>query len=149
MGQKKFGVTTYVIVAIALGALYFVGKTVTPPPAAPPVEVKPVNAKAPDPQSQAKRDYEEKKAAEQQKSRAQQLRDMAAHMKPTTPQANVKAFNPNGIDTESTTYWQNPEIKEGAKGVKAMAAKVAAARAKMPPPEAPHMQKSAPMDTSH
>ncbi|MCW3054711.1 MAG: hypothetical protein JWN14_3881 [Chthonomonadales bacterium] len=148
MGNKKFGLTTYVIVGISLVALYFVGKTVTPPPAAPPVEVKPITAKSPEAPSQPKKEFEERKAAEQAKSRAQQIKEMSAHTK-ATPASNVATFNPNGIDTESTTYWQNKSIKEGAVGVKEMAAKVAAAKAKMPPPEPPHMQKSAPVDTSH
>ena len=55
MGNKKFSLTTYVIIVIALGALYFVGKTVTPPPAAPPdpVMCPPVPPGTPDPEEHA------------------------------------------------------------------------------------------------
>jgi len=149
MGKKKFSLTTYVIVGIALVALYFVGKTVTPPPAAPPVEVKPITAQAPATPMADKEKYEEKQVADAAKARrAQQIREMSAHA-PTKQQANVPTFNPNSIDTESTTYWQNKSIKDGEKGVQEMTAKVAAAKAKMPPPKAPQLQAPTPVGTSH
>jgi len=148
MGNKKFGLTTYVIVGISLVALYFVGKTVTPPPAAPPVEVKPVTSQSPAAPSEDKRKLEETRAAEQAraaKSREQMIRETAAHVK-TNPKANVKEFNPNGIDTEAT-YWQDKSIKDGDQGEKAMAAKVAAAKAKMPPPVQPRPASASPAPT--
>jgi len=147
MGNKKFGLTTYVIVGISLVALYFVGKTVTPPPAAPPVEVKPVTAQSPAVPSPTKQEYEARKAADQQKSRAEKIRETAAHVK-TNPQANGKEFNPNGIDVDSD-YWHDKSIQDGDKGEKAMAAKVAAAKAKMPPPPQPHAESTAPPPTQH
>src|SRR5579859_7979815 len=47
MGKKGFSATTFVLVAVLIGALFIVSKSVTPPPAAPPEPPKEPTAAAP------------------------------------------------------------------------------------------------------
>lgn len=148
MGNRRFSMTTYVLVGIALVALYFVGKMVTPPPAAPPKEATAASASngAPQPvvDSPEQRKREMEKEAQETKARTEKMKQMAAANKRAP--ANSKAFNPTTIDTEAD-YWQHYDM--GEKGTKEMRAKVEAALAKQKPrPNVPVMQKASPVNRS-
>ncbi|MCW3100076.1 MAG: hypothetical protein JWL77_5694 [Chthonomonadaceae bacterium] len=148
MGNRRFSLTTYVLVGISLVALYFVGKTVTPPPPAPPKDPTPVAAKAPPtppPASPDKMKFDETRAKEEAKARADRMKALAANAQ-KNPTANTKAFNPTSIDTDSD-YWQHAEA--GEKGVKEMRTRVAEALAKQKTqPVVPVQQKPSPINRS-
>ncbi len=145
MGTRRFSLTTYVLVGLSLGALYFVGRTVTPPPAAPPQEVAPASAvkvAAPQKPSPDKLKLEEEKDKAQVQARTMAMKAKMVQTK-NNPAANVKTFNPNMIDVESK-YWQDPKIKPGLQGEQEMTAKVEAAK-KNEKPNAPTPQTSPPV----
>jgi hypothetical protein len=148
MGNRRFSLTTYVLVGISLVALYFVGKTVTPPPPAPPKDPTPAASKTPPtpvPDSPDKQRFDETRAKEEAKARADRMKALAANAR-KNPDANAKAFNPNTIDTDSD-YWQHAET--GEKGVKEMRTKVADALAKQKTqPVVPVPQKPSPINQS-
>ncbi len=119
MGTRRFSVTTYILVGISLVALYFVGKTVNPPPVGPAKEITPVqpSAAATSAQSMKRQQEEEMRAKEQ----AKMVREYAAHSKKTTIVSKGIPFNPSGMDT-GNEYWQR--YGDGKKGVDAMQLKV-------------------------
>ena len=136
MGNKRFSMTTYVLVGISLVALYFVGKTVTPPPPVPPA------LPAASPAAAGPRPLADKQSQTDQHSRAEELsararqekqRKMMSLSHKNSP-VDSKAFNPNMIDT-TTGYWQ--EQKDGAQGAREMQAKVAKANAGLKQPTVP------------
>jgi hypothetical protein len=119
MGTRRFSVTTYILVGISLVALYFVGKTVNPPPVGPAKEIAPVRPSAAETSAQAmKRQQEEEMRAKEQ---AKMVKEYAAHSKKTTIVSKGIPFNPTGIDT-GNEYWQR--YGDGKKGVDAMQEKV-------------------------
>ena len=134
MGNRRFSMTTYVIVGVALGALYFVGKLVNPPPPAPPKEVTPVASTAPAhpatpaPPSAEQRQKEAAMQAEKQ-ARMERMQKIAKEAK-AKPAPKANAFNPTAIQTDAD-YWQH--YKDGKKGTEEIEKKVADALAKQPP----------------
>jgi hypothetical protein len=133
MGKRGFSLTTVVLVAVLIGALYMVGKTVNPPPPGPPEQ--PPAAKVTDkralpgkpgpggPMDPAKRaEMMKKMALEDQKRR---MSHMPPHGKPGSA-PTAKKFDPNSI--EITNDWTN-HMKPGAVGEQEMQQKVAEAKA--------------------
>jgi hypothetical protein len=135
MGNRRFSLTTFILVGVALGALYFVGKTVTPPPAAPPAAAKeaaPPPGPGPTQPQKAALDPDAKNlkpssgATAPAQDREARLKAMAQHMQKSPANPKPDAFNPASIDT-STDFWQH--ASDGEKGVKEMREKVAKALA--------------------
>jgi len=143
MGRKGFSPTTFVLVAVLIGALFLVSKTVTPPPPAPPeppkapaVSPAPAPGKGPaavaankvDPMAQRKEMMRKMQALSGQKG--------GPGTKGFKPPA--KTFNPNSIDVTSD-YWHQAQM--GSQGEATMRIKVEKAKAE----EAAHRVSIAPV----
>lgn len=138
MGNRRFSLTTYVLVGISLVALYFVGKTVTPPPPAPPAPPSASPAAAgprplADKQAQAQADQHSRAEEQSARARQEKQRQMMSAAHKSSP-VDSKAFNPNMIETDPR-YWQ--QQKDGAQGAKEMRAKVVKANAGLKQPTVP------------
>ena len=147
MGNRRFSVTTYVLVGISLFALYYVGKTVTPPPPVAPPEPRAAPGATPGPAKPNPAAAAEMKAHQEEEARRAKMRTdkMAEMMKAQKdhPMPNVKAFNPTTTDTDSD-YWQ--KYKMGQQGSKEMREKVAKALAEQKQhPDVPVKQRPSPV----
>ena len=133
MGNRRFSMTTYMLVGLSLVALYLVGKTVTPPPPAPPAPPPPARAPEPAPTALKKAVPDipgmvpdpPGSAERIAKDRAAQMdRMMAQHKKEVASAPKAGKFNPTSIET-GADYWQHAEM--GQKGAAEMRVKVAKA----------------------
>lgn len=127
MANRRFSPVTYALVGISLVMLYFVGKMVTPPPAAPPAPPvaasPPPGANAAMPDSQARMGDAKVIAQQASQERAARMHAMSNGMQSHPSEASKKpAFNPSSIET-TADYWHNHDM--GENGVKTMRAKVA------------------------
>ncbi|HEV2474516.1 MAG TPA: hypothetical protein VGS41_17695, partial [Chthonomonadales bacterium] len=129
MGNRKFSVTTAIIIVFILGGIYFVGTTVDSKPEGPPAPPKPISpAVAAEQSAEAKT----RMAAMQQQmmARTKAMRAAAAAAKKKgggkIQQASTKPFDPNTIDVTSSYFYQNAS---GKKGEEEMAVKVKQAEA--------------------
>jgi hypothetical protein len=117
MGKKGFSATTFVLVAVLIGALFMVSKSVTPPPAAPPPPVNEPTA-AP-PKAQPKLDPK----AQKEEMQAQMKRMMKLHAGDS--KRPKPAFNPDSIEV-TADYWKQANM--GSAGEAALREKVARAK---------------------
>jgi hypothetical protein len=150
MGNKRFSLTTYALVGISLVALYFVGKSVNPPPAPPPPVVTKPTTPVKAPPTPAMNEQSAKATADRQKEmarrRAEAMREAANKPKTaSTTKEPAEKFNPNMIQT-GADYWHQNQM--GKKGEAEMDLKVAAAKKapqqKTTPPEFKHKSATLP-----
>jgi len=121
MGKRGFSATTAVLVAILIGALYMVGRTVTPPPPGPPEP--PHAAKPPaDPHATGKGAAPGANAGERAKHMMQEYKKHGVAMKKGAAK-RVKKFDPNAIDI--VPGWNQIDGREmGESGEKQLSQKV-------------------------
>jgi hypothetical protein len=120
--KKGFNATTLVLVAVLVGALFMVGRTVTPPPPGPPEPPK-------TPKAQSGNQMVAKNAGMSPEARAHKMQELKEHAlrgKKTMPKGSVKKFDPNQI--EIVPGWTHDRLT-GEVGNEAMEKKVEAAKA--------------------
>jgi len=148
MGKRGFSPTTAVLVAVLVGALFMVSKSVTPPPAAPPP---PPNEPTALPAKTASAPVTLGKGEKPLDPMARKRQMMADMMKQHGPQSHPKqpAFNPDTIEVTSDYWHQN---QPGSQGEAILRDKVAKAKALQaiskvaisPVPPPPGQQKGVP-----
>ncbi len=149
MGNRRFGLTTYVLVAISLVGLYFVAKTVTPPPPGPPQEktaTPPANAPAPSKEvTQAMQKEQMQQQAQQESMALKRSKQIAAATKAGKTDPTKKPFNPTAIDTDSP-YWQQADMgKKGTQEIQAKVKKALEEQKSQPVAKPATMQKAIPV----
>ena len=124
--RKGFSATTFVLVAVLVGALFMVGKTVIPPPPGPPEPPPKAQASTGNPMVAKSDAMDPKMRAEKMKQMMEQQKK--AHLEMGKLKAHKPKFDPTQI--EISPRWTD-QRKQGDVGNEEMAKKVAVAKEQM------------------
>jgi hypothetical protein len=145
MGKRGFSATTFVLVAVLVGALFMVGRTVIPPPPGPPEPPK-------RPEGMSQEVVSKQNAENAAKQTEMMKKKMMEHMKatkykrPASELQGKKKFDPSQI--EITSQWTHDRVMgdAGNKQMEIMVAKAKAAQKTLVPvPALPNGGKVTPM----